>query len=235
MASHLGLPTGSAYPTKDDEGNPLTTEFGLCVYKDHQVLVLQARPSWGQQLYRPGLAQSGYAGDTGPVLKGMVDASRNYSTADAAVWFNKWGCSSTHEQPLTPNLSLASALHPEPRQQPLPHTQLPLPAAGPSLSWGCGACRQQTLTLGPAGAARDSSTRAAAPQRGRAGGGGPGGQVQARGPRQRGGRVQGCAPSSPGPRDWHPACPGCGAGPHPPGPGCGCVLLAAASCPVEGF
>ena len=43
VASHLGLPTGSAYPTKDDEGNPLTTEFGLCVYKDHQVLVLQVR------------------------------------------------------------------------------------------------------------------------------------------------------------------------------------------------
>ena len=48
VASHLGLPTGSAYPTKDDEGNPLTTEFGLCVYKDHQVLVLQARPVAGQ-------------------------------------------------------------------------------------------------------------------------------------------------------------------------------------------
>lgn len=50
VASHLGLPTGSAYPTKDDEGNPLTTEFGLCVYKDHQVLVLQARPHDAQQV-----------------------------------------------------------------------------------------------------------------------------------------------------------------------------------------
>ena len=44
VASHLGLPTGSAYPTKDDKGNPLTTEYGLCTYKDHQVLVIQARP-----------------------------------------------------------------------------------------------------------------------------------------------------------------------------------------------
>ena len=50
VASHLGLPTGSAYPTKDDEGNPLTTEFGLCVYKDHQVLVLQARPHRARQI-----------------------------------------------------------------------------------------------------------------------------------------------------------------------------------------
>lgn len=40
-ASHQGLPTGSAYPTKDDEGNPLTTEFGLSVFRDHQVLTVQ--------------------------------------------------------------------------------------------------------------------------------------------------------------------------------------------------
>jgi DNA replication licensing factor MCM3 len=31
-----GLPTGSVYPTKDDSGNPLETEFGLCTYKDSQ-------------------------------------------------------------------------------------------------------------------------------------------------------------------------------------------------------
>lgn len=42
--SHEGLPTGAAYPTRDDEGRLLTTEFGLCLYKDHQVVTLQARP-----------------------------------------------------------------------------------------------------------------------------------------------------------------------------------------------
>ena len=45
VASHLGLPTGSALPVKDDDGNVLSTEYGLCVYKDHQVLVIQVQPA----------------------------------------------------------------------------------------------------------------------------------------------------------------------------------------------
>ena len=36
VTSHDGDPTGSAYPTKDDEGNLLETEFGLCQYRDNQ-------------------------------------------------------------------------------------------------------------------------------------------------------------------------------------------------------
>ena len=43
MTSHTGLPTGSAYPTRDEDGNLLTTEFGLCVYKNHQTVTVQAR------------------------------------------------------------------------------------------------------------------------------------------------------------------------------------------------
>eukprot|EP00743_Colponemidia_sp_Colp-15_P001523 GILK01001663.1.p1 GENE.GILK01001663.1~~GILK01001663.1.p1 ORF type:complete len:926 (+),score=232.32 GILK01001663.1:60-2780(+) len=38
------LPTSSVYPTKDEEGNPLTTEFGLCVYKDFQTFTMQEMP-----------------------------------------------------------------------------------------------------------------------------------------------------------------------------------------------
>ncbi len=39
-----GAPTGSVYPTKDEEGNPLETEFGLSSYQDHQTLTIQEMP-----------------------------------------------------------------------------------------------------------------------------------------------------------------------------------------------
>ena len=42
--SITGFPTSSIYPTKDLDGNPLTTEFGLCSYADHQTLVIQEMP-----------------------------------------------------------------------------------------------------------------------------------------------------------------------------------------------
>ncbi|WIA17801.1 hypothetical protein OEZ85_009313 [Tetradesmus obliquus] len=39
-----GLPTGSSYPTRDEAGNLLTTEYGKCRYKDNQVIGLQELP-----------------------------------------------------------------------------------------------------------------------------------------------------------------------------------------------
>ncbi len=42
--SLTGFPTSAIYPTKDLEGNPLTTEFGLSTYDDHQTLVIQEMP-----------------------------------------------------------------------------------------------------------------------------------------------------------------------------------------------
>jgi DNA replication licensing factor MCM3 len=36
--------TPTAFPTKDDKGNPLETEFGLSEFKDHQTVVLQEMP-----------------------------------------------------------------------------------------------------------------------------------------------------------------------------------------------
>ncbi|XWS19823.1 hypothetical protein CRYUN_Cryun31cG0049800 [Craigia yunnanensis] len=44
ITSNNGLPTGSVYPTRDENGNLLVTEFGLCQYKDHQTLSIQEVP-----------------------------------------------------------------------------------------------------------------------------------------------------------------------------------------------
>ncbi|KAG8385313.1 hypothetical protein BUALT_Bualt03G0029800 [Buddleja alternifolia] len=44
ITSNMGLPTGSVYPTRDENGNLLVTEFGLCTYKDHQTLSMQEVP-----------------------------------------------------------------------------------------------------------------------------------------------------------------------------------------------
>lgn len=44
MTSTSAFPSSSVYPTKDDEGNPLETEYGLSVYKDHQTVTIQEMP-----------------------------------------------------------------------------------------------------------------------------------------------------------------------------------------------
>ncbi|KAK9768409.1 MCM DNA helicase complex subunit, variant 2 [Basidiobolus ranarum] len=38
------VPTGSTYPTTDENGNPLVTEFGYCKYRDHQTISIQEMP-----------------------------------------------------------------------------------------------------------------------------------------------------------------------------------------------
>lgn len=44
FTSHSAFPSSTIYPTKDEEGNLLETEFGLSVYKDHQTFTIQEMP-----------------------------------------------------------------------------------------------------------------------------------------------------------------------------------------------
>ncbi|KAL5082556.1 hypothetical protein RYX36_010977 [Vicia faba] len=44
ITSNLGLPIGFVYPTRDENGNLLVTEYGLCKYKDHQTFSMQEVP-----------------------------------------------------------------------------------------------------------------------------------------------------------------------------------------------
>lgn len=39
-----GAASTSVYPTHDDEGNPLVTEYGYCTYRDHQTISIQEMP-----------------------------------------------------------------------------------------------------------------------------------------------------------------------------------------------
>lgn len=41
MTSLDPYPSSAAYPTKDEDGNLLETEFGLSTYKDHQTYSIQ--------------------------------------------------------------------------------------------------------------------------------------------------------------------------------------------------
>ncbi|XP_055640622.1 DNA replication licensing factor Mcm3 [Toxorhynchites rutilus septentrionalis] len=44
LTSFDAVPSSAVYPTKDEDGNVLETEFGLSVYKDHQTLTIQEMP-----------------------------------------------------------------------------------------------------------------------------------------------------------------------------------------------
>ncbi|XP_053565530.1 DNA replication licensing factor MCM3 [Bombina bombina] len=44
MTSLEAFPSSAVYPTKDEDNNPLETEFGLSVYKDHQTITIQEMP-----------------------------------------------------------------------------------------------------------------------------------------------------------------------------------------------
>ncbi|XP_066494108.1 DNA replication licensing factor MCM3 [Tiliqua scincoides] len=44
LTSLEAFPSTTVYPTKDEENNPLETEYGLSTYKDHQTITIQEMP-----------------------------------------------------------------------------------------------------------------------------------------------------------------------------------------------
>lgn len=44
LSSTNPIPSGSVYPTESESGNPLVTEFGHCIYRDHQTITIQEMP-----------------------------------------------------------------------------------------------------------------------------------------------------------------------------------------------
>ncbi|CAD5235004.1 unnamed protein product [Bursaphelenchus xylophilus] len=44
LTSYNSMPTSNVYPKEDENKNPLETEFGLSVFKDHQVFAIQELP-----------------------------------------------------------------------------------------------------------------------------------------------------------------------------------------------
>ncbi|XP_023230051.1 DNA replication licensing factor MCM3-like [Centruroides sculpturatus] len=44
LTSYEAFPSSSVYLTKDEDGNVLETEYGLCTYKDHQTFSIQEMP-----------------------------------------------------------------------------------------------------------------------------------------------------------------------------------------------
>mmetsp|Transcript_7966 Transcript_7966/g.29120 ORF Transcript_7966/g.29120 Transcript_7966/m.29120 type:complete len:741 (-) Transcript_7966:407-2629(-) len=44
VTSSKGTPTSTVYPTRDENGNLLTTEYGLCSYRDYQSINVQEMP-----------------------------------------------------------------------------------------------------------------------------------------------------------------------------------------------
>ncbi|XP_072263464.1 DNA replication licensing factor MCM3 [Pyxicephalus adspersus] len=44
MTSLDAFPSSSVYPTKDEDNNPMETEYGLSLYKDHQTITIQEMP-----------------------------------------------------------------------------------------------------------------------------------------------------------------------------------------------
>ena len=83
VTSNNGPPTGAVYPQRDDQGNVLTTEFGLSKYKDHQILVVQQLPETAPAGQLPRSTEASFCSGTIQMLLSAISrssASPCYST-----------------------------------------------------------------------------------------------------------------------------------------------------------
>ena len=101
--SHEGLPTGAAYPTRDDDGNLLTTEFGLCTYRDHQVITLQARslasPAGHHTFRTSSMGTFEQEAEPGPAVRSTqpcASAQRACSLLRCQTRAGAWACGEEH-------------------------------------------------------------------------------------------------------------------------------------------
>jgi len=46
VTSNVGLPTGANFPTKDEDGNLLETQYGESRFRDQQVSLQDPTPMW---------------------------------------------------------------------------------------------------------------------------------------------------------------------------------------------
>ncbi|KAG6581420.1 DNA replication licensing factor MCM3, partial [Cucurbita argyrosperma subsp. sororia] len=88
ITSNMVLPAGSVYPTRDENGNLLITEYGLCGFKDHQTLSMQEMPenSAPGQLPRTVdvIVEDDLVGCCKPDIENIVNAAADtrYTTAE---------------------------------------------------------------------------------------------------------------------------------------------------------
>ena len=66
VTSNSGAPTSTAYPTKDDQGNLLTTQFGLSQFIDHQTVTIQELPETAPPGQLPRSGGCGWVGGCRP-------------------------------------------------------------------------------------------------------------------------------------------------------------------------
>lgn len=80
------MPLGSSYPTRDETGHLLQTEYGKCRYKDNQVIGLQELPETAPpgQLPHSGACTRRHIHTHTPALLLLFRTRRSWQAANTA-------------------------------------------------------------------------------------------------------------------------------------------------------